>query len=102
MAHNESELGVITKAKELWKYIFTVTQKSPKQFRFTFTGRMQNLVLSIMENLIRANDTILKKEDVRHAEVNHGDGSLINRKTGNTENCSGDWKNVRFIMSVLI
>ena len=71
MAYNESELGVITKAKELCKYVFMVTQMSPKQFRFTFSGRMQNLVLLIMENLIRANDTPLKKENKKHNEVRY-------------------------------
>ena len=34
----KSELTVIVKAKDLCKYVMTVTQKSPKQFRFTFTG----------------------------------------------------------------
>ena len=56
MAKNESELTVITKAKELCTYIMTVTQKSPKQFRYTFLTRMQNLSLSVIENLFRAND----------------------------------------------
>jgi len=31
----ESELAVVTKAKDLCSYIMTVTQKSPKHFRFT-------------------------------------------------------------------
>lgn len=36
MANAVSEMTVITRAKELCSYIMTVTQKSPKQFRFTF------------------------------------------------------------------
>ena len=39
----KSELTVITKAKDLCSYIITITQKSPKQFRFTFVTRLQNL-----------------------------------------------------------
>ena len=47
---NQSELIVITKAKELCSYVMTVTQKSPKHFRFTFVTRMQNLSLDVIEN----------------------------------------------------
>ena len=60
----KSDLMVIVKAKELCAYVMTVTQKSPKQFRYTFTSRLQNLTLDIMENLMRANDIFLQKGDV--------------------------------------
>jgi hypothetical protein len=56
---NESELQVITKAKELCEYIMTITQKSPKHFRFTFVTRLQNLSLDIIENLYRANEVLV-------------------------------------------
>ena len=55
MEHKQSELTVITKAKDLCSYVMNVTQKSPKQFRFTFVTRLQNLALSAIENLFRAN-----------------------------------------------
>ena len=58
-----SELIVITKAKELCSYVMTVTQKSPKHFRFTFVTRMQNLSLDVIENLYRANDTFVSGRD---------------------------------------
>ena len=45
----QSELTVITRANELSSYIMTVTQKSPKQFRFTFTGRLQNASLNVLD-----------------------------------------------------
>ena len=61
---NQSELTVITKAKDLCSYIMTVTQKSPKQFRFTFVSRLQNLALSAIENLFRANDVFVSKTDM--------------------------------------
>jgi len=52
----KSELTVVTKAKELCSYIMTVTQKSPKQFRFTFVTRLQNLAIDIIECIYRANE----------------------------------------------
>ena len=59
----QSELIVITKAKELCAYVMTVTQKSPKHFRYTFVTRMQNLALDVIENLYRANDTFVAARD---------------------------------------
>ena len=63
MERKQSELTVITKAKDLCKYIMTVTQRSPKQFRFTFVSRLQNLALSVIENLFRANDVFVSRQD---------------------------------------
>ena len=53
---NQSDLMVITKAKNLSDYILTITQKSPKQFRFSLVGRLQNYALDIVELLYEAND----------------------------------------------
>ncbi|MDR2600598.1 MAG: four helix bundle protein [Oscillospiraceae bacterium] len=58
---SKSELLVITKAKDLCNYVITITQKSPKQFRFTFVSRLQNLSLDVIENLFRANDVFIAK-----------------------------------------
>ena len=63
MERKQSELTVITKAKDLCTYIMTVTQRSPKQFRFTFVSRLQNLALSVIENLFRANDVFVSRQD---------------------------------------
>ena len=38
----KSELFVMTKAKDLAKYILTITEKTPKKFRFTLVVRIQN------------------------------------------------------------
>ncbi|MDR1806887.1 MAG: four helix bundle protein [Propionibacteriaceae bacterium] len=54
-----AELSVITEAKKLCAYVMTVTEKSPKRFRFTFTSRLQNLSLDLVEALFRANDTFV-------------------------------------------
>lgn len=72
MERKQSELTVITKAKELCSYVMTVTQKSPKQFRFTFVSRLQNLALSAIENLFRANDVFVSKADMHSQKENCG------------------------------
>ncbi len=56
MAHTQSELQVITHAKNLCSYVMTITQKSPKQFRFSLIGRMQEYVLNVVEEMYYAND----------------------------------------------
>ena len=55
MATKKSELYVITKAKELAKYVIVVTERSPKKYRFTLVVRLQNYCLDIMEHLLLAN-----------------------------------------------
>ena len=64
MERKQSELTVITKAKDLCSYVMTITQKSPKHFRYTFVNKLQNLALSVIENLFRANDVYVSKQDI--------------------------------------
>jgi len=66
-AQKQSELTVVTKAKDLCSYIMTATQKSPKQFRFTFVSRLQNLSLDIIENIYRANEIMLNANPAANA-----------------------------------
>ena len=40
----------------------TITQKSPKQFRFSLVGRMQGYVLDVVEELYYANDIFVTPE----------------------------------------
>ena len=63
MAAYQSELAVITKAKDLCSYVMTVTDKSPKRFRFTLVAKLQNYALDIIENLYRANEAFVKAGD---------------------------------------
>ena len=63
VAYQKSELMVVTKAKDLAQYIMTITQKSPKQYRFTFTTRLQNLAMDIIEDIYVANDTFVSGAD---------------------------------------
>ena len=58
----KSELTVVTKAKDLCAYIVTITQKSPKQFRFTFVTRLQNFALDVIEKLIVYVSELVVKE----------------------------------------
>lgn len=53
-------MGIMIKSRKLIEYIFTITEKSPKKFRFTLTSRLQNEALNIIENLIRANEIYVK------------------------------------------
>ncbi len=64
MERKQSELTIITKAKDLCSYVMTVTQKSPKHFRYTFVSKLQNLSLSAIENLFRANEVFVSNQDV--------------------------------------
>jgi len=50
------DLIVITKSKDLCSYILTVTEKSPKRFRWTLTTKIQNLAIDVIEKLYRANE----------------------------------------------
>lgn len=58
----ENELSIMVKSRKLAEYIFTITEKSPKKFRFTITSRLQNLSLYAMEHLIRANEIYVKEK----------------------------------------
>lgn len=51
----KSDLFVITKAKDLANYIITITEKSPKKFRFTLVVRLQNYILDAIEKIYLAN-----------------------------------------------
>ena len=68
MAAYQSELAVITKAKDLCSYVMTVTDKSPKRFRFTLVAKLQNYALDIIENLYRANEVFVKVGDREKAQ----------------------------------
>ena len=62
-ASKKSDLLVVTKAKDLCSYIVTITQKSPKQFRFTYVSRLQNLALNVIEKIYYANEIFIVKGD---------------------------------------
>lgn len=63
MEKKESELHVIMRAKDLCSYVIQITEKSPKKYRFTFTSRMQNLCMEIIEDIYLANETFISSID---------------------------------------
>ena len=79
----QSELTVITKAKDLCGYVLTVTEKSPKRFRFTLVSRMQNLTLDIIEQTYRANEVYLSgqsREQAVQQRLDYQHGALTSAK----------------------
>lgn len=56
MKKNISELKIITETKRLIEYILTVTEKSPKKFRYSFTTKIHNTLFEIIELLYKANN----------------------------------------------
>lgn len=61
MSAQQSELSVIVKAKDLCSYIMTITEKSPKRFRFTLVSKLQTYALNTIENLYRSNEVFMTK-----------------------------------------
>ena len=62
---------VITETKRLIDYVFLVTEKSPKKFRYSFVNKIHNLLMEIIELLYIANsidvmniDRLSKQKDV--------------------------------------
>ena len=58
----DKEMAVFTAAKKLSEYIFVITEKSPKKFRWSIVTRLQNASVDVIENLYRAN---CEKGDMR-------------------------------------
>lgn len=82
MAVNQSELSVITKAKDLCSYVMTVTEKSPKRFRFTLVSKLQGYALNTIESLYRANEVYVRAGDREKAakRVEHQHQALTELK----------------------
>lgn len=79
----QSELTVITKAKDLSSYVLAVTEKSPKRFRFTLVSRMQNLTLDIIEQIYRANEVYMagqNREQSAAKRLDYQHGALTSAK----------------------
>lgn len=68
MSTKRSELSVIIKAKTLSEYVLTITDKSPKRYRFTLVTRLQNYSLDVIEALISANEIYVSTPDTDEAK----------------------------------
>ena len=51
----DREMAGFTPAKILSEYIFIITEKSPKKYRWSIVTRIQNVSVEVVENLYRAN-----------------------------------------------
>lgn len=65
-----SELMVITKAKDIVNYSFAIAENAPKKFRFTLITRIHNTALDILESLILANEILLSDSTERKIRKN--------------------------------
>ena len=54
-APHDREMAVFTHAKKLSEYVFVITEKSPKKFRWSIISRLQNESVAVIENLYHAN-----------------------------------------------
>ena len=52
---HDREMAVFTHAKKLSEYVFVITEKSPKKFRWSIIARLQNASVEVIENLYHAN-----------------------------------------------
>lgn len=74
------ELNVILKAKDLLRYTWEITNNSrnfPKKVRFTMTNRIQDKVISLYENLLRANEYDLRIQDEKMLRLKMQKDALI-------------------------
>ena len=51
----DKEMTVFTHAKKLSEYLFVITEKSPKKFRWNIVGRLLTTSTDVIEYLYRAN-----------------------------------------------
>ena len=62
----QSEFAIITKAKDLVKHTFTITnspERYPKKYRFTLVNRIQDKAVDIYEMTLEANELDLRQAD---------------------------------------
>jgi len=76
----QSDLTVVTKAKDLCHYVYTVTIKSPKYFRHSLVDKLHNLCIEIIENLYRANGTMVigdKRQEALNKRLTHQSEAMV-------------------------
>ena len=80
---SDSELVVIMRARDICSYILTVTEKSPKRFRFSFVSRLQNYALDAAEQMFLANEifpTGERKIELASRRREHQDRAMTDLK----------------------
>lgn len=61
----DDDLPVFVKWVEFLKWLLPTTEKFPKRVRFTFSSRIDNLALDIVEDLVEARYTKRKAERLK-------------------------------------
>jgi len=69
MNDGNSDLPIFIKWIDFLKWLLLTTEKFPKKIRFTFTDRINNLALSIVEDLIEARYSRQKMGALRKANL---------------------------------
>lgn len=59
-----SELIVISRARDLVKYVVNASRKIPKSERYTFATRVQGLALDMISNMVRANTIVVRPKKI--------------------------------------
>jgi four helix bundle protein len=73
MKNNEtqsSELPIFIAWLDFLKWLLNATEKFPKKARFTFSDRINNLALDVVESLVEARYSKNKKEHLRKININ--------------------------------
>lgn len=60
----DSPLKVLTYGNDLMSYVLRVTQHAPKQYRFTFINRLQNLTMDVVELMLQANNIYVTRSNI--------------------------------------
>ncbi len=71
---DNSDLPIFTKWVDFLKWLLLTTEKFPKKVRFTFSDRLNNLALDIVEDLIEARFSkskvgILKRANIKLEKI---------------------------------
>ena len=69
MSETNSDLPIFVKWIDFLKWILLTTEKFPKKARFTFSDRINNIVLNIVEDLVEARYSRQKMPALRRANL---------------------------------
>lgn len=85
-----SELVVISRARDLVKYVFNAVKKVPKSERYSFSVRVQGLAVDMMECMVRANNIIVKPKKIEQ----------FKKRYEFQEKAMGDLKVLEYIVAI--
>jgi len=68
-ALREPELPIFVKWMDFTKWLFSITEKFPKSARFTFSDRINNLALDVIEGLVEARYSKNKTQALKGANL---------------------------------